>query len=1581
MISGADQTTFGAASLGSVNLASRYEGLIEQSAYKKTRMALYQLVDYLSLESPSFFTLHTIVSIFRVLQFFGPSCCSNYHEIWETSEVMDKVWNIVSMLFYIVPGTIQHDYGPILIIVLSIITILFYACIAVCAYIFTRQAKLPHHIPSVLSIFISTYMYIYPPVVIMLSGVSIGKIIEHPEDDLNALNVIPIILTIILISIYMWFYKAVYSISITFKPDSLLTISSTKSVRFLYLVNLITFISGVGSHVNSMVSGPILCVELIVYVVALILFLSQGGYVSDFHAYTLSAASIIAIGMLIISIVSLYTHLALGEYIFVIILVVWVASYFIIQRAHKSRVISMAAMLDCIEDDNETLDVHAKTPRKLENLLITGYKLAHPSCISFNLPKLIVEKYPHNTNLWVLYARFVAIYPEETQRLAYISVGMITNKLKGSIAKNSEQQIQSIMRLRETNLLPDLKNKINKVGKQISATKHKIRYIWDMIIQGNISELEKIINNAYNTMEATEAEIQHLLNQYPNSRFVARVYARYLRDIVADQAKFKQWVNNVSQLQRGLNIFPDLAHELGIHAFPALPLKLEIPTQNVSLSQGVLTDDTLEPVENEDDQETKDGELRVSIRESINNLKIPSYHSAKIFRLVSFILLFLLPVIFAVVYLPIYLKNIMIPLNFMYYISSVRTRAFQMISVSLHYIYENLKPSKNPAFNNTVTFPFRKNTEMEGYDPPPVSLGGVLESKDQLDFIVNEMAKLLPQFKNLMQFKPQDETMDNVRHQIFGLNIDFTNVKNPVRLPGYSPNDTNDNNTYYPVEIIKKSVQDSIVSFIVNCRELLELKVIPEDALNMQYSSVPINNIAVVTDKLSDSMQIIINYVRYATSNTEIIYGFAVFVVVIPLYYAIGTAVIVQKISQDKMCIYKSLASLPKNIVSKVSDSFKVLKKEEDDEISHSSVCNIEEINKQEENVLKIFATSTGSQRSKTGDMFTIIIATVFNIGIHIALVAIFCTFMFSSNDKLIAATPHIDYITASYAYFLASQYNLFLLPSILNPYTKYTIYGFNITRAVSRALEWQEKSMLMFSAVRFGNETMQTRSFGSLGAEIMTKRDVSCNKVEPPGTYHEIYSCWPTESLISYSWNQVTNLIVNLLTNFEIFAGNDISISHLYHIEQVHIYDGFFNQVFENIIPIVVEILNSRVPFIIGICFGLLSLAFLIELIFFGSLISSENRQKYALKLLLHCPGHSVVSNLHITSLLSGEFSNGSIDSTSRDQAYYDILVKELPDSIIVLDLEGKVISANNANKRIFELNPDELRNTHISDMGKNFADENPFSNLFETKEKPNFEKTLVYMKNGDQKVHVEVSFTVVGDNCVLSSRDVTQNVMYNKLISDERAKSDQLLVSILPPKLVSRVQAEEKNISFAVQSVTITFIDIVSFTPWCGSLPAATVMKTLNMMFKEFDLLVSSHITMTKVKCIGDCYMAAGGIFAEINQPAQHARDVVEFGIGSIRAIEKLNKEINQNLQIRVGVNTGGPIVAGVLGTEKPTFEILGPTINMAQQMEHHGVPMFVHISRAVYELIYGGNFKVKERGEVEIKNGTVVTYLVCP
>jgi len=374
------------------------------------------------------------------------------------------------------------------------------------------------------------------------------------------------------------------------------------------------------------------------------------------------------------------------------------------------------------------------------------------------------------------------------------------------------------------------------------------------------------------------------------------------------------------------------------------------------------------------------------------------------------------------------------------------------------------------------------------------------------------------------------------------------------------------------------------------------------------------------------------------------------------------------------------------------------------------------------------------------------------------------------------------------------------------------------------------------------------------------------------------------------------------------------------------------------------------------------------------------ETHMRNVLHLLQHCPASVLMQTPRVMAVLNGDFSNRRRDETSRNAAFFEGIVEQMPEAVLICSSSTLTIKSSNAAcERILGA---RFVGQSIGDLFKMKFEGEIQGLLAPSTDQRGKAESLIYRKNDTDIVNLEVSVMPMADVTVYVLRDTTQTVRYNTLIEAERAKSDQILRSILPPSLVPRVQAGERNISFAVASVSIVFIDIVSFTPWCGSSQADKVMMTLNNLFKRFDANCNSYSTMTRIKCIGDCYMGAGGVFTEINQPAEHAKQVVSFGLDCLGSIQELNVELGEQLKIRVGVNTGGPIVAGVLGgigSGKPTFEILGPPINVAQQMEHHGVPMQVHISRAVYELIYGGEFKVTERGTIQISQGNVVTYLV--
>ena len=89
-----------------------------------------------------------------------------------------------------------------------------------------------------------------------------------------------------------------------------------------------------------------------------------------------------------------------------------------------------------------------------------------------------------------------------------------------------------------------------------------------------------------------------------------------------------------------------------------------------------------------------------------------------------------------------------------------------------------------------------------------------------------------------------------------------------------------------------------------------------------------------------------------------------------------------------------------------------------------------------------------------------------------------------------------------------------------------------------------------------------------------------------------------------------------------------------------------------------------------------------------------------------------------------------------------------------------------------------------------------------------------------------------------------------------------------------------------------------------------------------------------------------------------------------------------MNASLEVRIGINTSGPLLAGVLGTDKPVFDIIGDPINIAARLQSTDIAGRIQISKATKEYIENGNFNIEEGGEVFLKGkGKQMTYLVTP
>jgi len=217
------------------------------------------------------------------------------------------------------------------------------------------------------------------------------------------------------------------------------------------------------------------------------------------------------------------------------------------------------------------------------------------------------------------------------------------------------------------------------------------------------------------------------------------------------------------------------------------------------------------------------------------------------------------------------------------------------------------------------------------------------------------------------------------------------------------------------------------------------------------------------------------------------------------------------------------------------------------------------------------------------------------------------------------------------------------------------------------------------------------------------------------------------------------------------------------------------------------------------------------------------------------------------------------------------------------------------------------------------------------------------------------------------------TQKQLLSEL-SEERERTDYLLHNILPPSIAEQLKNGEQVPALMHEKTTIVFADLCGFTGIAHRHTPGEIINILNEIFSQFDLIAIRH-GLYKIKTIGDCYMLVGGL----PDPRQdHAQAVTDVALKMISTLARLDAVYNSNLQIRIGIHSG-PVVAGVIGTHKFTYDIWGTTVNEASRMESSGQPSRIHISEVTAGLL-AADFDLEHRGMVETKSlGLLSTYFV--
>lgn len=168
---------------------------------------------------------------------------------------------------------------------------------------------------------------------------------------------------------------------------------------------------------------------------------------------------------------------------------------------------------------------------------------------------------------------------------------------------------------------------------------------------------------------------------------------------------------------------------------------------------------------------------------------------------------------------------------------------------------------------------------------------------------------------------------------------------------------------------------------------------------------------------------------------------------------------------------------------------------------------------------------------------------------------------------------------------------------------------------------------------------------------------------------------------------------------------------------------------------------------------------------------------------------------------------------------------------------------------------------------------------------------------------------------------------------------------------------------------------------------------LRLLNEIICDFDklLLKPKFSGIEKIKTIGSTYMLAAGLSPgkedlegeesqdPLKQEEHNVIVLVEFALALMTILDQINKESFQRFKLRMGLNHG-PVIAGVVGAQKPQYDIWGNTVNVASRMDSCGEMGKLQVTEETAKILITAGYELMCRGPTDVKGkGTLVTYFV--
>ena len=1515
---------------------------LRKSPIKRAAMSFINLYSYLFSVLPIRELICKIMFFLRLFQFFIPSIFYSNKVLYPPNSVTYHVGMFLTIFTRLFPiGTDIQDQ-----IVFGWIYVCFFAVyiimISICSYYFSSKSTLPSFVPL---------LYTYTFTIIehlphCWALAAVGNIFSQNADDITNLQIITGAFIIVVFIAFSIIHQLLNVGSVFFTPMAFKTVYIWPQSAMTYVTAIICFLSEFsGNYDNKTIQIVLMCIVVLLYIFLFVIMEIYAYFLSDIQSAIFSAIFYGSVLFTIISLVYVILEKPIPDFMIVIVIssiIIFTITNSILQRL---RILRSIRILDLLEENSENFAMFKRSKQLLPHIF-TGYKVNHQSCLDYSIFREALNFFESDLSLLIAFAKLIAIYPEEYAQLSWIYTMVKKNPKKNYLTKFIKSQLLTILMRRESTLSTDLKKKLQSISNLVTTAKLRIRNTWEAVLSGTISELEPLFSSYSIIIKQIDLKFTYLQNYHSNNQYALRALANYEKEVQANYELANYHLEKARMIKighaedvdqvflYGRLVFPTMpSHPVcqGYRSFHQLPIidsktsqsnedavQINIPSISPSLPS---SDSQAIP---DDDEQLYNQDVQTRLRNSINSMALPSIRVSILITFLMVFIIMVVPYIALLILLDPIESLITDPIRYIIGIDNVHKYMSHIYGLVVHYIMES------SPYNLTTMCAYPENWDYVG--GVPESLGGDCHTDKILNYFAQQETLAMEDLSRLKMEDSTNEVLLSVK------NILFQNITTFTYFQSF----------FVISDPVNKSIQQYAMDSVQTAIKISSSDNPIEYASSHEFVNLLINSFTFETLMI----ELTENLLRYLIDHTNQIKNiFTILEFALTIFFAlifIIVALILSKwMRNQRNKIYKCFYSIPKTTLSKMIESYSSSREIDDD----SNESNLEikiEAERQEGKALTILRSGdVGNRLSRTLGLFLIGILIII---INIIFIVYACEYFIQNSQTFIYSSPLLSYIGFSYCNAFNSLIfitikawmdNGFYHPAITND-SMISYFLLNINNSVSNynKMFYGDSNENIYTTARFIDNFEQYET---------PQCDLSSEDIRPtinPSNEHTMYRCLSLSSTYDYFILSLKKLYYYYpMMNIPINLSSD-EMYNSWHLILAHVYSNYLNPLINSISNSVQNVLTESKSNFILIITVLLIINLIITIFYVYCLFLDEKELKSTLLMLLHAPPNVILESSYIMSILSGDFSTRDSSRGQVDDATFTAVVDNYPDALLIFTSNGIILFKNTkALDIVGDKNlPKEiiLNQTEFNINGRNFK---------ATYTKIDSSKTMVILN------------------------DLSRNEALEKQIEEETKRRGHLFASLMPSIMANKLLSKSDNVSFSVQNVTVSMITI-DFQDTNDNF-----IELFKRIYSRFNELIRNYQTIESVEVIGDVFMIVGGLYDEVNQSERHAKEVIQFSLEAIGILSHIKEEFNiTNAPTLCGVATGGPVFAGIINLDIPTFEISGDIIDLAETMMVNASSDIIHTTRAVYELIYGGDFQIKERGDLTIPNfGTILTYFV--